>query len=43
MLRVSECSSTEKKKDIKKMKKESKIYSNWRENWEYLDGSCIWW
>ncbi len=32
-----ECSPTEKKKDSKRMKKESKIYSNWRENWEYLD------
>ncbi len=32
-----ECSPTEKKKDAKKMKKESKIYSNWREDWEYLD------
>ena len=33
-----ECSPTEKKKDAKKMmKKESSIYSNWRENWEFLD------
>ena len=31
-----ECSPTEKKKDAKKMKKESSIYSNWREGWEFL-------
>ena len=32
-----ECSPEEKKKDSKKMmKKESSIYSNWREGWEFL-------